>query len=168
MATDKGPGVVTGSKWGEGSLSGPATRIQRELEDISLDPPANCTAGPKGDSLYEWVATITGPADSPYAGGIFFLDIKFPREYPFKPPRVIFRTKIYHCNINGNGQICLDTLKENWSPALTVAKVLLSISSLLTDPNPHDPLVGSIASQFLTNRKAHDATAKDWTERFAT
>ncbi|CAJ0651916.1 8490_t:CDS:2, partial [Entrophospora sp. SA101] len=94
------------------------------------------SASPKGDNLYDWVSTITGPADSPYAGGIFFLDINFPQDYPFKPPKVVFRTRIYHCNINSSGQICLDILKDNWSPALTISKVLLSICSLLTDANP--------------------------------
>lgn len=111
-------------------------RIQKELADINLDPPCNCFAGPKDSNLYEWISTIHGPQDSPYAGGIFFLNISFPQDYPFKPPKISFKTKIYHCNINSKGQICLDTLKDNWSPALTIAKVLLSIVSLLTDPNP--------------------------------
>ena len=86
-----------------------------------------------------------GPDDSPYAGGIFNLNIHFPSDYPFKPPKMSFTTKIYHCNISGNGSICLDILKEQWSPALTVSKVLLSISSLLTDANPDDPFVPEIA-----------------------
>ncbi|KAL3152357.1 Ubiquitin-conjugating enzyme E2 2 [Trebouxia sp. C0010 RCD-2024] len=73
---------------------------------------------------------------SPYQAGVFFLDIHFPADYPFKPPKVTFRTRIYHCNINSSGQICLDILKDQWSPALTVSKVLLSVCSLLTDPNP--------------------------------
>ncbi|KAJ1963851.1 hypothetical protein GGI12_001802 [Dipsacomyces acuminosporus] len=149
------------------TLSSSAKRIQKELAEISLDPPSNCSAGPKGDNLYEWVSTIVGPSDSPYAGGVFFLDIHFPQEYPFKPPKIIFRTRIYHCNINSQGQICLDILKDNWSPALTISKVLLSICSLLTDPNPHDPLVHSIAQQLLGNRTVHDATAKEWTKRYA-
>ncbi|KAJ1958401.1 ubiquitin-conjugating enzyme E2 E3, partial [Linderina pennispora] len=149
------------------TLSSSAKRIQKELAEISLDPPSNCSAGPKGDNLYEWVSTIVGPGESPYAGGVFFLDIHFPTDYPFKPPKIIFRTRIYHCNINSQGQICLDILKDNWSPALTISKVLLSICSLLTDPNPHDPLVHSIAQQLLTNRKEHDATAKEWTKRYA-
>ncbi|XP_024362525.1 uncharacterized protein [Physcomitrium patens] len=149
------------------SLTASAKRIQKELADITLDPPPNCSAGPKGDNLYEWVSTIMGPTDSPYHGGVFFLDINFPSDYPFKPPKVLFRTRIYHCNINNNGQICLDILKENWSPALTVSNVLLSICSLLTDANPHDPLVGSIAQQYLNDRPAHDKTASEWTRRFA-
>ncbi len=100
------------------------------------------SAGPKGDNIFEWVSTIVGPSESPYAGGIFFLDIHFPQDYPFKPPKVIlfnkivYRTRIYHCNINSSGQICLDILKDNWSPALTISKVLLSICSLMTDANP--------------------------------
>jgi ubiquitin-conjugating enzyme E2 D/E len=88
-----------------------------------------------------------GPEDSPYSGGVFFLNIYFPTDYPFKPPKITFATRIYHPNINSNGGICLDILKDQWSPALTISKgifliiVLLSISSLLTDPNPDDPLV---------------------------
>ncbi|KAI8342197.1 ubiquitin-conjugating enzyme E2 E2-like protein [Choanephora cucurbitarum] len=148
-------------------LSSSAKRISKELAEISLDPPSNCSAGPKGDNLYEWVSTIAGPSDSPYAGGIFFLDVHFPQEYPFKPPKVVFRTRIYHCNINSQGAICLDILKDNWSPALTISKVLLSICSLLTDANPHDPLVGSIAQEYLTNREEHDSIAREWTKRYA-
>ncbi len=124
-------------------------RIQKELAEISLDPPPNCSAGPKADNIYEWVSTIMGPSGSPYAGGVFYLDIHFTTDYPFKPPKVTFRTRIYHCNINEKGAICLDILKDNWSPALTISKVLLSICSLLTDANPRDPLVASIAQQVL-------------------
>uniref|UniRef100_A0A493SVL0 UBC core domain-containing protein n=1 Tax=Anas platyrhynchos platyrhynchos TaxID=8840 RepID=A0A493SVL0_ANAPP len=85
------------------------------------------SAGPKGDNIYEWRSTILGPPGSVYEGGVFFLDITFTPEYPFKPPKVTFRTRIYHCNINSQGVICLDILKDNWSPALTISKVLLSI-----------------------------------------
>nr|XP_035133776.1 ubiquitin-conjugating enzyme E2 E1 isoform X2 [Callithrix jacchus] len=156
----RGPG-------GEG-LRKPVRKIQKELADITLDPPPNCSAGPKGDNIYEWRSTILGPPGSVYEGGVFFLDITFTPEYPFKPPKVTFRTRIYHCNINSQGVICLDILKDNWSPALTISKVLLSICSLLTDCNPADPLVGSIATQYMTNRAEHDRMARQWTKRYAT
>ncbi|KAM3183189.1 Ubiquitin-conjugating enzyme E2 D1 [Hymenolepis weldensis] len=106
--------------------------------------------------------------DSPYAGGIFHLDIHFPPDYPFKPPKITFITKIYHPNINSNGSICLDILKDQWSPALTISKVLLSISSLMTDPNPDDPLVIEIARTFKNDRQQYIKTAREWTEIFAT
>ncbi|VDK31919.1 unnamed protein product [Taenia asiatica] len=142
-------------------------KIQKELSEISNDPPPNCSAFPRGDNLYEWISTILGPPGSVYEGGIFYLDIHFPLDYPFKPPKVTFKTRIYHCNINSHGVICLDILKDNWSPALTISKLLLSICSLLTDCNPADPLVGSIASQYVNNRSEHDRTAKLWTKKYA-
>ena len=142
-------------------------RITKELKDLESDPPANCSAGPVGDDLFTWNATISGPGDSPYDGGVFFLSISFPQDYPFKPPKIKFTTKIYHCNVNDKGGICLDILKDNWSPALTISKVLLSICSLLTDPNPDDPLVPNIAKLYKTNRKQHDKIAREWTVKYA-
>ena len=99
---------------------------------------------------------------------MFYVDIQLTDAYPFEPPKMRFMTKVWHPNVSSaNGAICLDILKEQWSPALTISKVLLSICSLLTDANPHDPLVGSIAQQFLNDRPAHDKTANEWTRRYA-
>lgn len=142
-------------------------RIQKEQQDIAKDAPENCSAGPRGDNIYLWDALIIGPSDSPYAGGMFKLEIHFSNDYPFKPPKVIFNTKIYHPNISASGAICLDILKDKWSPALTIAKVLLSISSLLTDPNPNDPLVPDAANLYKSDRKKYDETAKLWTLQYA-
>ncbi|XP_063969629.1 ubiquitin-conjugating enzyme E2-17 kDa-like [Lytechinus pictus] len=142
-------------------------RITKEFKDFDKEPPSNCSAGPVGDDMYHWQATIMGPPDSPYSGGVFFLSIHFPTDYPFKPPKVAFTTKIYHPNINSNGSICLDILRSQWSPALTIAKVLLSICSLLTDPNPDDPLVPEIAKLYKTNKKKYEDAAKDWCQKYA-
>ena len=142
-------------------------RIEKELKELASDPPGNVSAGPLKDDLYEWEATILGPEDSPYEGGVFFLRIHFPTDYPFKSPKINFTTKIYHCNINANGGICLDILKEQWSPALTISKVLISICSLLTDCNPDDPLVPEIAELYRRNRIQHDAKAKEYTLQYA-
>jgi ubiquitin-conjugating enzyme E2 D len=143
-------------------------RIGLELEGLIKDPPLNCSAGPIDNSdIYKWEATVIGPSDSPYSGGIFKLEINFPTNYPFKPPKVKFITKIYHPNINSSGGICLDILKDNWSPALTISKVLLSICSLLDDPNPDDPLVMDIAHKYVNNRVLYDCIAREWTNRYA-
>ena len=144
-----------------------AKRIKKEMNELRKDAPTNCSAGPTNDDLFEWKAVIMGPAESNYQGGIFHLIIRFPADYPFKPPKVTFQTKIYHPNVNEKGGICLDILKDQWSPALTISKVLLSISSLLTDPNPDDPLVPDIARQYISNRGLYNQTAKDWTQKYA-
>jgi ubiquitin-conjugating enzyme E2 D/E len=142
-------------------------RIQKEYTDLQKDAPENCSAGPRGDNMYLWDAYIIGPTDSPFAGGVFKLEIHFSLDYPFKPPKIIFTTKIYHPNISTSGSICLDILKDQWSPALTIIKVLLSICSLLTDPNPKDPLVTDIANIYLQNKEEYNRIAREWTLKFA-
>ncbi|CAL1289718.1 unnamed protein product [Larinioides sclopetarius] len=108
-----------------------------------------------------------GPPDSPYEGGAFCLSIHFPKTYPFKPPKVRFTTKIYHPNIDSNGRICLDILDTAWSPALTVPKLLLSICSILCDPNPNSPLRGEIAAIYRSNRKLYNENAREYTRKYA-
>jgi ubiquitin-conjugating enzyme E2 D/E len=143
-------------------------RIKKELEEIEKDPPDNCSAGPIDNDIHKWQATIIGPNDSPYKNGVFYLKIIFPNDYPFKPPKVYFITKIYHPNINSQGAICLDILKENWSPALTVTKLLLSICSLMDDPNPDDPLEPDIAELYKSDRQKYIRKATQYTLKYAT
>ncbi|XP_045146502.1 ubiquitin-conjugating enzyme E2 D3-like [Echinops telfairi] len=143
-------------------------RIQRELSGMIRDPPAQCSAGPVGDNMFHWQGTIMGPTNSPYQGGVFFLAISFPADYPYHPPKITFTTLIYHPNISKRDNICLDILNSEWSPALTISKVLLSICSLLCDPNPDDPLVPSIAKIYKNDREMYDKLAKKYTHKYAT
>ncbi len=142
-------------------------RLQKELNEIIKDTPANCSAGLLNNDLFIWQATIIGPTETPYEGGVFHLKMVFPTDYPFKAPSVTFTTRIYHPNINENGSICLDILKDQWSPVLTVSKLLLSICSLLNEPNPNDPLMPSIANLYKTNREQFNANAKEYTLKYA-
>ena len=143
-------------------------RLNQEITELQSNPVTNCSAGPAKSDITHWKATIFGPEGTPYHGGVFNLDVKFPPDYPFKPPSINFTTKIYHPNINSAGIICLDILKTQWSPALTVSKVLLSILSLLTDPNPNDPLVPDIAQLYKSDKGLYEEKARQWTQRFAT
>ena len=142
-------------------------RLQKELLDMQKDDTPNLSAGPINNNLFEWDAVILGPMGTPYEGGVFNLSISIPSNYPFKPPIVIFKTKIYHPNINNTGNICLDILKTQWSPALTISKILLSICSLLSDPNPNDPLVPEIANLLKDHPDLYFKTAKEWTNIYA-
>jgi ubiquitin-conjugating enzyme E2 D/E len=145
-----------------------AKRILKEMKDMQTSPPDNCTAGPvNSNDIYLWNGTIIGPEKSPYEGGLFKLQIQFPIDYPFKPPKVMFLTKVYHPNISSSGNICISILKDEWTPSLTIGKVLLSISSLLTDANPNDPLVPEIARLYETNRAEFDRIAREYTQTHA-
>lgn len=228
----------------------PPPRSHQELKDLMSDPPANCSAGPVGDDLFHWQATIMGPVRNsralrrarhapcprasvlsthhPLRGGgrawraggqpvrWWHLQAGYPlpaglslqaakgvplplgsctradaacqlgsraggwatlTAHAHAPlgrharvsacAQVQFTSKIYHCNVNKNGAICLDILNSQWSPALTIAKVLLSISSLLTDPNADDPLVPEIAQMLKQNKTKHDSVAREWTLKYA-
>ena len=142
-------------------------RIKKELKNLERDPPGNCSAGPKEEDLFNWSGYVMGPVGTPYAGGMFKLSIFFPADYPFKPPRVNFDTRIYHPNISTKGAICLDILKGKWSPALTISKVMLSICSLLTDPNPDDPLRPEVADIYNSNKLKYEITARQETQEHA-
>ncbi|KAI0079170.1 hypothetical protein K474DRAFT_1705843 [Panus rudis PR-1116 ss-1] len=142
-------------------------RIHREIADLKKEDLGAIKLGPCEDSLFHWKATIPGPEGSVYEGGVFDVDITLAADYPFSAPRMTFATRIYHMNISERGGICIDILKHNWSPALSLYKVILSLSSLLTDPNPRDPLVPSIATEYVRNRAQHDRTARHWTELYA-
>lgn len=111
--------------------------------------------------------TIEGPEQSAYENGVFRLELFLPDEYPMEPPKVRFLTKIYHPNIDRLGRICLDVLKTNWSPALQIRTVLLSIQALLATPNPNDPLANDVAHDWIEDEKAAIAKAKEWTTLYA-
>jgi ubiquitin-conjugating enzyme E2 D/E len=142
-------------------------RIRSELAELATNDIPNINAKPISDDNIKWSGSIIGPDGTPYTGGIFNLDITLPSDYPYKPPIVKMKTKIYHPNINNEGTICLDILKDQWSPALTLTKVLLSISSLLAEPNPNDPLAPDVARIYLNDFKAFTKKARDFTEKYA-
>lgn len=110
--------------------------------------------------LYKWIAVIRGPKDSPYEGGVFYMDIVFPQAYPFRPPRNRFITKVYNYCINDRGTHNMDGMRDFWSPAQTLSTQLVSLKSLLSAPNPNDPIVPELAKLYRTDRKTYDRNAR--------
>ena len=142
-------------------------RIKYELKHIKELQEIGVKIETLDNNIYKWLIIMNGPKDSPYESGIFKLSVELPINYPFSPPLINFITKIYHCNINNSGGICLDILKDKWSPALTINKVIISIISLLNDPNPYDPLVIDIANIYLNNQELYFKNAKKHTILYA-
>ena len=142
-------------------------RLQRELEMVANNKITGTTAFPISEDLREWTACIRGPEDTPYSEGNFELGIIFPDSYPFDPPKIIFNTKIFHPNISPDGKICVDILKDKWTPSLSILKVILSILSLLSSPNGNDPLAPEIGKIFMRDRNEFDRLARECTKRFA-
>lgn len=112
------------------------TRLQNELMELMLSSTPGISAFPSSPSdLLSWTATIAGPAETPYASLVLKLSFAFPQNYPYAPPTVLFMTPIYHPNVDFSGRICLDILKDKWSAVYNVRSVLLSLQSLLGEPN---------------------------------
>eukprot|EP00408_Alexandrium_pacificum_P022179 CAMPEP_0171193794 /NCGR_PEP_ID=MMETSP0790-20130122/20562_1 /TAXON_ID=2925 /ORGANISM="Alexandrium catenella, Strain OF101" /LENGTH=167 /DNA_ID=CAMNT_0011658981 /DNA_START=48 /DNA_END=548 /DNA_ORIENTATION=- len=113
-----------------------------------------------GSDPQNFTTLLAGPVHSAYSGGVFRVGVQVPNDYPLSPPQMRFLTRIWHPNISTDGTICLDTLRLQWSPKLTLEKTLLSVLALLTDPNPDHGLNSDALSLYRTNRKAFDAKVK--------
>lgn len=143
-------------------------RIAKEVEDCQRADSANLQVKTLGDDLSHLKGTFQGPTETPYEGGSFTVDIQIPNDYPFRPPKMKFDTKIYHPNISSQtGAICLDILKEQWSPVLTIKSALVSLQSMLNDPQPNDPQDAEVAGHYLKDRESFNKTARYWTQQYA-
>ncbi|CAD6219756.1 unnamed protein product [Miscanthus lutarioriparius] len=134
-------------------------RIIKETQRLLSEPAPGISASPSEENMRYFNVMILGPSQSPYEGGVFKLELFLPEDYPMAPPKVRFLTKIYHPNIDKLGRICLDILKDKWSPALQIRTVLLSIQALLSAPNPDDPLADNVAKHWKANEAEAVETA---------
>lgn len=147
------------------------SRLKRELQMLSTEPPPGITCWQTEDNTNELRAQIVGGSGTPYEGGLFSLEIKIPDRYPFEPPKIRFVTPIYHPNIDNCGRICHDALKlppkGAWKPSLNISTVLASIQLLMAEPNPDDPLMADISSEFKYHKQLFLEKAKKWTQEHA-
>jgi ubiquitin-conjugating enzyme E2 D/E len=144
-------------------------RLTILYNEIQKNPPPLCYAQPEDLSkdITHWIGWIDGPQDTPYVGGRFHFTIDFPSGYPFKPPEVRFNTPVYHPNISMEGEICMDILHSQWSPALTIRGLLISLCSLLTDPNSEHGLNKDALKLYRTNPEKYNETVREWTREYA-
>jgi len=144
-------------------------RIVSDLKNlVNHDIPETIKDVEINDDVYaEHNVLLKGPSDTPFENGVFKLSIIMPVDYPSKPPKMIFKTRVYHPNIASDGTICIDILKDQWSSALRLTNVILSISDLLANPNPNDPLVPDIARQFSNNRDQYNKNVVEYVKKYA-
>ena len=142
-------------------------RILKEIKQLKKEPIVGIYAEPEIENPRYFKVMIAGPKDSPYEGGLFNLQLYLPEEYPMVPSKVLFMSKIYHTNIDFLGRICLDILKTNWSPALQIRAVLLSVQSLLSEPNTGDPLNTKVNDHWISDKKDAQKVAREWTVKYA-
>mmetsp|Transcript_68547 Transcript_68547/g.165755 ORF Transcript_68547/g.165755 Transcript_68547/m.165755 type:complete len:155 (+) Transcript_68547:78-542(+) len=148
-------------------MAGPPKRILKETQRLQREPVTGIVAVPYEDNPRYFKVVLDGPKDTPFEGGTFNLELFLPENYPMEPPKVRFLTKIYHPNIDKVGRICLDILKDKWSPALQIRAVLLSIQALMSAPNTDDPLDTAVNDHYLRDLAGAQAQAREWTSVFA-
>mmetsp|Transcript_1534 Transcript_1534/g.2490 ORF Transcript_1534/g.2490 Transcript_1534/m.2490 type:complete len:200 (-) Transcript_1534:1371-1970(-) len=155
-------------------MSAAETRLTKELAEVCKDDGTSGVTAVVSESSKSkgsnrnLTGKIKGPDGTPYEGGVFEIDITIPKQYPFEPPKMKFNTKIWHPNISSQtGAICLDILKDQWSPALTIKTALLSLQALLCSPEPGDPQDAEVAKMYKEDISSFDRTAKFWTEMYA-
>merc|ERR1711934_264772 len=157
------------SSWSAVSSMPDKTRLQKELKDILMGAEeSGVSAEVVDDDLSHWKGTLKGPEGTPYEGGEFIVDIRLDADYPYNPPKMKFDTRLWHPNVSSQtGAICLDILKGEWSPALTIRTALLSLQVLLSTPEPDSPQDAEVATMYRTNLSAFNKRAEEWTKNFA-
>lgn len=143
-------------------------RVNKEIADCKNDKTSNIRIDLIDSSPFHLKGSFPGPKDTPYDGGVFEVDIVIPESYPFQPVKMKFITKVYHPNISSaSGAICLDILKDAWSPVLTLKSTLISLQSLLCSPEPNDPQDAEVAKHYMTSKNSFEETARYWTQTYA-
>ena len=153
--------------------SGALRRLMAEYKQLLVNPPEGIIAGPMSeDNFFEWEAVITGPEGTPFEDGVFLAKLHFPQDYPLNPPGMKFVSDIFHPNIYPDGKVCIsilhppgndplgyETSAERWSPVQSVEKILLSVMSMIAEPNINSPANVDAAKMYRDDREAFNKIA---------
>ncbi|XP_014778456.1 ubiquitin-conjugating enzyme E2 L3 [Octopus bimaculoides] len=142
-------------------------RLQKELAELkSTNHKTYCDIIVDTNNILIWNCLLM-PDNPPYNKGAFKILIEFPAEYPFKPPRITFKTKIYHPNVDEKGQVCLPIISaENWKPASKMDQVIDALLALVNDPEPEHPLRADLAEEFTKDKKKFLKNAEEHTKKY--
>ncbi|GAW26804.1 putative ubiquitin-conjugating enzyme [Rosellinia necatrix] len=154
-------------------------RLLGEYKALSTNPPEGITAGPiDEEDMFLWEALIQGPEGTPFEGGIFPAELRFTKEYPLAPPKMTFLGEIFHPNVYSNGVVCISILhpagddpnqyehaSERWSPVQSVEKILISVMSMLAEPNDESPANVEAAKMWRENRSQYEQRVRDGVRR---
>ncbi|XP_074629469.1 ubiquitin-conjugating enzyme E2 G2-like isoform X2 [Acropora palmata] len=143
--------------------------------ELTLDSPEGILAGPLSEeNFFEWEALITGPEGTPFEGGVFTTRLVFPPDYPLSPPKMRFTCDMFHPNVYPDGRVCISILHapgddpmgyessaERWSPVQSVEKILLSVVSMLAEPNDESGANVDASKMWRDNREKFNEIARD-------
>ena len=143
-------------------------RIRKDLKQWKEDPLDCCQVFPDPNDYRRWDLHMYGAEDTPYKDGVFQCTVKFPADYPFKPPDIRFRTKIFHLNISYGGKICLAEILDEWNPQFMMRDVIRWIDEIMCDPIRANAIANDeIVLMYLENREQYDKRAREWTQKYA-
>ncbi|KAL9170652.1 hypothetical protein ABFS82_04G160200 [Erythranthe guttata] len=140
-------------------------RLAKEFIDLQRGQPAGISVTPQPENIMLWNAVISGPEDSIWDGGSFKLTLEFTERYPFSAPTVRFVSQMFHPNIYADGSLCLNILDDQWSTAYRIESILVSIQSLLCDPNPGSPANSEAARLFSDNKREYNRRVREIVEQ---
>ena len=157
----------------------PAGKIlSKQLRDLQMDPHSGFSAGLFDDNIFKWRVTIMGPPNTPYEGGAFTASLEFPEDYPQNPPKMKFLCPMFHPNIKNSGEVCISILhppgkdkydyedqSERWLPIHSVESILISVVSMLSDPNCESAMNLEASKLLKNNQKDYNRRVRRTVEQ---
>ncbi|XP_078153766.1 NEDD8-conjugating enzyme Ubc12-like [Carex rostrata] len=134
-------------------------RLQKDISELNLPNTTKITFPNGKDDLMSFEISIK-PDEGYYLGGTFIFTFQISPSYPHEPPKVKCKTKLYHPNIDLEGNVCLNILREDWKPVLNINTVIYGLNLLFSQPNDEDPLNHEAAAVLRDNPRLFETNVK--------